>query len=93
MDIFNKIKKDELNMDILNNLLNILKRIEDGVLDQHNAAFQVGKLLKEMYIDSALTKADRIDKITGKKVKASSRPKEKKITWHEFKSKNLLPEV
>ena len=87
MDIFNKIKKDELNLSILHNLLDILKKIENEEMDQHNAAFQVGKLLKEMYIDSALTKAERIDKKTGKKTMVS-KPKEKKITWAEFKAKH-----
>lgn len=87
MDIFNKIKKDELNLSILHNLLDILKKIEDEEMDQHNAAFQVGKLLKEMYIDSALTKAERIDKKTGKKTQVA-KPKEKKITWAEFKAKH-----
>ena len=87
MDIFNKIKKDELNLSILHNLLDILKKIENEEMDQHNAAFQVGKLLKEMYIDSALTKAERIDKKTGKKTMVS-KSKEKKITWAEFKAKH-----
>ena len=84
-DIFNKVKKDELNLTILANLLNILKQIEDGKLDQHTGAFEVGKLLKELYIDSALTVAERLDKKTGKKT-VVSKPKEKKITWAEYKS-------
>ena len=87
-DIFNRVKKDELNMQILHNLLDILKQIEEGQIDQHAGAFEVGKLLKTMYIDSALTKAERIDKKTGKK-SIPSKPKEKKITWVEYKAKVL----
>ena len=34
-DIFNKVKKDEINLETLWNLLNILKKIEDGNIDQH----------------------------------------------------------
>jgi hypothetical protein len=86
-DIFNRVKKDELNLNILGELLNVLERIEKSQLDQHNAAFQVGKLLKEMYIDSALLKADKIDKKTGKKIEGSGeRPiPAKNISWKEYK--------
>jgi hypothetical protein len=86
MEIFNKIKKDELNLQILHQLLDVLKKIEDGQLDQHSGAFEVGKLLKTLYIDSALVKAERTDKKTGEK-KTVAKPKEKKITWGEYKSK------
>jgi hypothetical protein len=86
MEIFNKIKKNELNLQILDQLLDVLKQIEDGQLDQHAGAFEVGKLLKAMYIDSALTKAERIDKKTGEKLTVK-KAKEKKITWAEYKAK------
>jgi hypothetical protein len=85
MEIFNKIKKDELNLQIMYQLINVLKQIEDGELDQHAGAFEVGKFLKAMYIDSALIKAERIDKKTGEK-KIVAKPKEKKITWAEYKA-------
>ena len=85
MEIFNKVKKDEMNMQILHQLLDVLKQIEVGELDQHAGAFEVGKLLKTMYIDSALLKAEKIDKKTGKKITVP-KPKEKKITWAEYKA-------
>jgi hypothetical protein len=66
-----------------------LKKIENSELNQHEGAFEVGKLLKAMYIDSALLKAEKIDKKTGKKM-TSSKPKEKKITWAEYKAKCQL---
>jgi hypothetical protein len=92
-DIFNRVKKDELNLNILGELLNVLERIEKSQLDQHNAAFQVGKLLKEMYIDSALLKADKIDKKTGKKIEGSGERviPAKNISWKEFKIRENLP--
>jgi hypothetical protein len=89
MDIFNKVKKDEINIQILYNFLDILQQIEEGRLDQHAGAFEVGKLLKTMYIDSALIKAERIDKKTGEKTTVA-KPIEKKITWAEYKAKQLL---
>ena len=55
-DIYIKMIKNELNLEILNSLLNVLKEIEDGNLDQHEGSFKVGKVLKELYIDTALRK-------------------------------------
>ena len=45
-DIFNKIKTDTLNLTIMDKFLNILKRIEDGELDQHEGSYLVGQHLK-----------------------------------------------
>jgi hypothetical protein len=60
-DIFNKVRKDEIDLNILFKFLDVLRQIEDGELDQHEGSFVVGKLLKEMYVDSALRKADKIN--------------------------------
>ena len=57
-DIYNKIRKDEIDLKILNQFLNILRRIEDGEIDQHEGSFIIGTLLKELYVDSALRKAE-----------------------------------
>jgi hypothetical protein len=91
-DIFNKIKKDEIDLNILFQLIHILKMIEDGKLDQHTGSYEVGKLLKSIYIDSAMKKADHINKAHESKHgkdKHSATPPVKKISWTEFKSKNL----
>ena len=53
-DLYNKIKNDNLDLRILEKFLDILKKIEDGELNQHEGSYLVGKHLKEMYIDSAL---------------------------------------
>jgi hypothetical protein len=92
-DIFNKIKKDEIDLNILFQLLHILKLIEDGKLDQHTGSFEVGKLLKSIYIDSAVKKADNINKAregNAHKEKHSATPPIKKISWAEFKKKNIV---
>lgn len=92
MDIFNKVKKDEVDLNVLFQLIHILKLIEDGKLDQHTGSYEVGKLLKSIYIDSALKKADNINKThDGKngKEKHAATPPVKKISWSDFKSKNL----
>ena len=61
-DLYNKIRKDEIDLKILFEFLNVLQKIEDGKLDQHEGSFEVGTLLKKIYIDSALRKADKLNK-------------------------------
>ena len=84
-DIFNKVKKEEIILGTLWDLLDVLKNIEDGRLDQHDGAYEVGKLLKSIYIDGALMKADKIDKKTGEVIPARPQAKKKKISWREYK--------
>jgi hypothetical protein len=66
-DLYNKIKKDEIDLKILFEFLDVLKKIEDGVLDQHEGSYEVGILLKKIYVDSALKKAEKLDKINNEK--------------------------
>jgi hypothetical protein len=60
-DIYNKVRKDEIDYAILFQFLDVLKKIEEGQLDQHEGSYEVGVLLKKLYIDSALKKADKLD--------------------------------
>jgi hypothetical protein len=84
-DIFNKVRKDEIDISILNKFIEVLNRIETGELDQHEGAFTVGSLLKELYVDSALKKAEKLNELT----EAPIQPKkaERVISWKQFKSK------
>ena len=60
-DIYNRVKKDEIDISILNKFFDILRQIEDGELDQHEGSFLIGTILKELYIDSAIKKAEKMD--------------------------------
>ncbi len=89
-DLFNKVKKDEINLDILAQLLTVLKQIEVGELDQHAGAYEVGKLMKTIYIDSALLKAKKLDDealtaAEGGSATSAPLPEPKNISWKEFK--------
>jgi hypothetical protein len=88
-DIFNKIRKDEIDITILNKFIDVLKRIEDCELDQHEGSFAVGTLLKELYIDSALKKADKLDELN-EKGKVEPKKAEVKISWKQFKKISKL---
>lgn len=87
-DIFNKIKKNEINLSILNRFLNILRNIEDGEIDQHEGSYIVGTLLKELYIDSALKKADKLNTVNEIKEEFVVG---RNISFREFKKeKNII---
>lgn len=86
-DIFNKVKKDEIDLGTLNKFLNVLERIEEGEIDQHTGSFLIGTLLKELYIDSALKKADKLNKkMEDSSTKIAKEPKP--ISWTQYKNKN-----
>ena len=97
-DIFNKVIKNEINLDTLLELINVLKSIEEGACDQHEGSFAVGKILKEMYIDSALIKSENNDILNGNQSEHLTTVGEhtieepiieEDISWKEYR-KNML---
>ena len=86
-DIYNKVKKDEIDLSILSRFLTILKEIEDGKVDQHEASYKVGTALKEMYIDSALKKEKHNPH--NKRNKKPVFKKSKNISWETYKQEKL----
>jgi len=85
-DIYNKVRKDEIDIQILNKFLDVLKRIEDGDLDQHEGSFLVGSILKELYVDSALKKADKLN--ANEEAKPEPKKPEINISFKQFKKMN-----
>jgi hypothetical protein len=83
-DIFNKVRKDEIDIGILNKFLDVLRQIENGELDQHEGSFLVGTILKELYVDSALKKAEKLDELNDKD-KVEPKKAEVNISWKQFK--------
>jgi hypothetical protein len=86
-DIYNKVKKDEIDLNILNKFLDVLEKIENGKINQHEGSYEVGKLLKSMYIDSALRKSKKLDKQNDKQNNSNNNTTEvKNISWRQFKN-------
>ena len=89
-DIYNRLLKDEVDLTIMNKALTVLKRIENGEIDQQEGSVIVGKLFHEIYVDSALRRSANLDAASATAdVRSSSAvpPKApiKKISWREFK--------
>lgn len=73
-NIYNRLLRNQIDVMVLVTFINCLKKIEDGVLDQHEASFEIGTLLKRMYVDP--------------KIQTEPEYTEgKKISWQEYKSK------
>ena len=97
-DIYNRLKSGEIDLNLLFKMINILRDIEDGKLDQHEGSFEVGKILKKIYVDSALKRSENLDAehaakekraAATKSAKTSTRPAipEKKMSWAEYKAR------
>ena len=84
-DIFNKLVNDEIDLNIMEKFLEILKKIEDGVIDQHNGSVMVGELLKRIYVDSAIKKGEKLDEKYKKEEEVTVEPIN--ISWKQFKNK------
>jgi hypothetical protein len=89
-DIFNKMVTDELDLAIMSRLLAVIKMIEDKKVDQHEGSVLVGKILKELYIDSALKRCENLDKENANDSDKCNEEKRdvKPISWNEWKNKN-----
>lgn len=86
-DIYYKLRADELDVGILFRFLDVLKKIEDGLLDQHEGSFEVGTLLKEMYVDSALKKAEKLN--AAAEPVAEPKRASVNISWSQYKKNNM----
>lgn len=89
-DIYNRILKKELDISLLNKFLDILEKIEKGECDQHEASFKVGTILKEIYVDSALKKAEKLDKENEQREKEKEAERAPavepmKLSWRSYK--------
>ena len=83
-DIFNKLVKNEIDLTLLTKFLVVLKMIEDGKVDQHEGSVIIGKILKELYVDSALKLSDHLDEKYATETPA--KVEGVKMSWKEYKN-------
>ena len=86
-NIFNRLMKDEMDVNILYTFINKLREIEDGETDQHEASVEVGKILKRLYVDSALRREKNYD-ANNEKEKVQERRPINNMTWAQYKKTN-----
>ena len=86
-DLYTKVLNNEMNMDTLDQFLDILSKIENGELTQHEGSYKVGQILKKLYIDSALMKENNErSKKKGKHKKTVPSTMPKNISWNDYKN-------
>ena len=90
-DIFRRLMKDEINIQIMSKLLIVLKLIEEGHLDQQDGSVRVGRLLKDLYLDSAVKRADALDKEHENDKPAVNHGKA--MSWKKFKQAGMPDEI
>ena len=91
-NVYNMLIKNDLDSRIMNQLLKQLENIESGKLDQQEASFEVGKLLKQIYIDTQLREQKTKEAVAEEKdrVEREERDKDvKEISWSQYKQKHL----
>jgi len=54
-NIYQRLIKGQIDFTILYKFLDCLQMIEEGKKDQHEASYEIGMLLKTMYIDPKIT--------------------------------------
>jgi hypothetical protein len=77
-------------MDIMFNTLDVLKQIENGEIDQNEGSVLVGKLLKELYVDSALKRSAKLDAINDSENKIEEKKEGKQISWSKWKKEGYV---
>lgn len=79
-DIFDKIFKNSIDISILYHFIDMLRKIELSELNQHEASYQIGSILKEMYIDTKLNTTNDESDLSNNKVKPVNN-----VGWKEYK--------
>tara|TARA_Y100000992_G_scaffold112432_1_gene73331 strand:+ start:395 stop:844 length:450 start_codon:yes stop_codon:yes gene_type:complete len=52
--IFDRLVNDKLELNVMLLLIKTLRKIEDGAIDQNEGSVEVGKILKQIYIDKVI---------------------------------------
>ena len=59
-DIFNRLVAGTVDISTMYEMLRILRMIEDGEVEQEEGSLLVGRVLKKLYVDSAVRTADKL---------------------------------
>ena len=75
--IYNKLLRDQIDLKVFYKFLFYLKKIEDGELTFYQASYEIGMLLKNMYVDPIIDKEKELRK-------------SKNISWDDYKNLNKI---
>jgi hypothetical protein len=75
-NLFTQLLKNKLDLNLLLKFINILEKIENGEMDQHEGSYAVGSILKKIYVDSALESEVKIKPTNN-------------ISWNDYKKNKI----
>jgi hypothetical protein len=79
--IYNKLIRSQIDMNTLHIFLDKIRDIENGQLTQQEAAYDIGMLLKKLYIDPRMNEKEEL--------KEPEYIKGKNINWNDFKNMKI----
>ena len=82
-NLYEKLVKNQIDINILHTFLDELEKIEKGDLNQHEASYNIGVLLKSLYVDKEL-KVDRDKNESGVSNPEKPARSEKNISYADF---------
>lgn len=59
--IFDRLVNDKLELNVMLLLIKTLRKIEDGAIDQNEGSVEVGKILKQIYIDKVIVEEKQVN--------------------------------
>jgi hypothetical protein len=83
-DVLFKLIKGEVDVKLIMRFVDLLHAIETGQLNQHEASFQVGTLLKKIYIDSVLKRDEIREQEEARRNKGKPRGGPKKLGYGQW---------
>ena len=90
-DIFHRLIKDELNLELMGKALILLKNIEDGQLNQQEGSVAMGKILHRIFVESALKQKEHLEEVNSNNETDLENPSIVKttgqaISWTQYKA-------
>jgi hypothetical protein len=79
--------KDELDLKLMYQMLETLKKIENGDIDQQEGSVIIGKILHKIFVESAMKRGENLD-LNNHEDTNDTKLQGKKISWSEYKLQN-----
>jgi hypothetical protein len=84
--VFNKMLKDVLDLTLFFRVLDTLRKIEDGEINQEEGSVLIGKLFADIYLDSARREGEQRDALYADE--HTDAFEGKAISWKQFKMRS-----
>ena len=83
-DIYNRLFKDQLDVNLMLDALRTLKQVETGKINQQEGSILMGKLFYKVFVSNAIKHEDS-SKTTSPPSESAPERVENQITWREYK--------